>query len=169
MLTVEFSLLRLEPACALHRLLTLSERFSIALCTNPPRPLVGDGERSKRSGEIRPCEGDMANVRRPGGRSPLCDDVESDDGSSNFWLWRVAKGERKLLADDSDAEVECLMPKLDLLRMDPSSDGEIERTPSVGGLASFGSSTLGPCERPCNRTFSEDAVVSDRSPSCCFR
>lgn len=39
---------RLRPAfaCTLHLLFTLSDRFIIALCTNPPRPLVGDGGRS---------------------------------------------------------------------------------------------------------------------------
>jgi hypothetical protein len=36
---------RLSPvaACTLHLLLTLSDRFIIALSTKPPRPLVGDG------------------------------------------------------------------------------------------------------------------------------
>lgn len=33
------------PACTLHLLLTLSERFIIALCTKPPSPLVGEGGR----------------------------------------------------------------------------------------------------------------------------
>jgi hypothetical protein len=86
LLAIEFSLLKPEPAWALHLLLTLSERFSIALWTKPPRPLVGDGGRSIRSGDIRPWEGDIANVRLLGDRSPPCDDVESDGGSSNLWL-----------------------------------------------------------------------------------
>ena len=30
-------------ACVLHLLLTLSDRFIIALCTNPPKPFVGEG------------------------------------------------------------------------------------------------------------------------------
>ena len=42
-LAVESSRLNPGPACALHLLLTLSFLFSIALCTNPPMPLVGDG------------------------------------------------------------------------------------------------------------------------------
>lgn len=169
MLAIEFSLDKPDPACALHRLFTLSERFSIALCTKPPSPFVGDGGRSIRSGDIRPWEGDIANARLLGCRSPPCDDVESDDGGSNLWLCRVGNGERNPLADESDAEVECLRSKLDLLRVDPSSEGEIERNPSAGGLVSFGSSALGPRERPCKRTFSVEAVVSDRSSFCCFR
>lgn len=38
---------RFSPAlaCTLHLLLTLSDLFIIALCTKPPRPLVGDGGR----------------------------------------------------------------------------------------------------------------------------
>jgi len=43
MLAVEFSLLKPAPGCALHLLLTLSDRFNMALCTKPPIPLVGDG------------------------------------------------------------------------------------------------------------------------------
>jgi hypothetical protein len=52
LLTIE--LLRLRPwgSCALHRFETLSDRLIMALCTNPPRPLVGDVERA-RSGDIR--------------------------------------------------------------------------------------------------------------------
>lgn len=54
LLAVELPLLRPGPTCALHLLLTLSERLSIALCTNPPSPFVGDAGRSVRSGDIRP-------------------------------------------------------------------------------------------------------------------
>lgn len=47
--------------------MTLSDRFIIALCTNPPIPFVGDAGRepglSKRSGEMRPCDGDIAKPR----------------------------------------------------------------------------------------------------------
>ena len=39
---------RFRPAfdCTLHLLLTLSDLRIIALCTKPPRPLVGDGDRA---------------------------------------------------------------------------------------------------------------------------
>lgn len=49
--------------CTLHLLFTLSDRFIIALWTNPPIPLVGDIGRSILSGEMRPWEGDIARER----------------------------------------------------------------------------------------------------------
>ena len=59
----ELPLLSPGPACALHLLFTLSDLFIIALCTNPPRPFVGEVGRSLRSGDMRPCEGDIAIAR----------------------------------------------------------------------------------------------------------
>ena len=47
-------------------LLTLSDRFIIALCTNPPRPLVGEID---RVGEERPLPGESAGERSIGPRS----------------------------------------------------------------------------------------------------
>src|SRR5215469_10466365 len=44
LLAVEFCLDSPGGACALHLLLTLSDRLSIALCTNPTIPFVGDGD-----------------------------------------------------------------------------------------------------------------------------
>jgi len=44
LLAVEFCLDSPGAACALHLLLTLSDRLSMALCTNPPMPFVGDGD-----------------------------------------------------------------------------------------------------------------------------
>jgi len=63
LLIVEFCLLRGCGPWALHRLLTLSLRLSMALCTKPPMPFVGDAGRSVRSGDILPCVGDMARAR----------------------------------------------------------------------------------------------------------
>jgi hypothetical protein len=40
---IESPRFRPGAACVLHLLLTLSDRFIIALCTNPPNPFVGDG------------------------------------------------------------------------------------------------------------------------------
>lgn len=51
LLAIELPRLSQTPACALHLLLTLSDLLSIALCTNPPSPFVGD---DGRSGERRP-------------------------------------------------------------------------------------------------------------------
>src|SRR5579871_253579 len=46
LLAVELCLDSPGAACALHLLLTLSDLLSIALCTNPPIPFVGDGDRA---------------------------------------------------------------------------------------------------------------------------
>lgn len=46
------------PAVTLHLLLTLSLRFSMALCTKPPMPLVGELGRSRRL-----CALDMVRLR----------------------------------------------------------------------------------------------------------
>ena len=70
LLKVEFCLLKPGGVWVLHLLLTLSLRLSIALCTNPPMPLVGDTGRS-RSGEMRPCVGDMARLRAEDALFPL--------------------------------------------------------------------------------------------------
>ena len=63
LLNVEFCLLRPCGVCVLHLLFTLSLRLSMALCTKPPIPFVGEAGRSMRSGEILPCVGDMARPR----------------------------------------------------------------------------------------------------------
>jgi hypothetical protein len=49
LLAKELPLMRPDGSCALQRLDTLSERFIMALCTNPPSPLVGDVDRSGES------------------------------------------------------------------------------------------------------------------------
>lgn len=54
----------------------------MALCTKPPMPFVGDAGRSSLSGEIRPCEGDIARARPS--------DLGSELGGSN--LWALVKG-----------------------------------------------------------------------------
>ena len=48
----------------------------MALCTKPPIPFVGETGRSNLSGEIRPCEGDIAK--------PRVSAVESILGGSNL-------------------------------------------------------------------------------------
>ena len=81
-LVIEFCLFRSEPGCALHRLLTLSERFMIALCTKPPMPFVGDGGRSGALAS-RACEEDIDNVRpRSTCSSSVVEDARSDDGAA---------------------------------------------------------------------------------------
>ncbi len=68
MLTVEFCLLRLAPGCALQRLLTLSLRFIIALCTKPPIPFVGELGRSAALAR-RACDDEIERFRL---KSPCC-------------------------------------------------------------------------------------------------
>ena len=58
-----------------------------------------------RSGDIRPCEGDIANGR-PVEESPPKDDAVSDDAGSNTWLSRVGNGDRTPPADEIEAVVE---------------------------------------------------------------
>lgn len=76
LLAMEFPRLRPGGDWTLHLLLTLSDLFIIALCTKPPIPFVGDGGRSSLSGEIRPCDGDIAK--------PRASDKESIFGGSNL-------------------------------------------------------------------------------------
>ena len=80
---------RVSPggACTLHLLFTLSDLFIMALCTKPPIPFVGEAGRSNLSGEIRPCEGDIA---RPRGS-----DDESIFGASNLWALDDGIGDPK--------------------------------------------------------------------------
>lgn len=88
LLATELPRVRPGGDCTLHRLLTLSDRFIIALCTNPPIPFVGDGGRSRRSGDILPCEGDIANARASDLASP---------GGSNVCAGVSGRGEPMLL------------------------------------------------------------------------
>lgn len=88
---VEFCLLRLPEVCTLHLLFTLSERLIIALCTNPPMPLVGDGV---RSGNIRPMDGDMAVFRSDG---PCSVSSGSEGGGRN--LCDSSMGSGDLISD----------------------------------------------------------------------
>lgn len=81
----------------LQRLLTLSLRLSMALCTKPPMPLVGDVERS-RSGEILPWVGDMAMTRAVRELSPSSASVPASDGGANFCESSVGSAEPLLEA-----------------------------------------------------------------------
>lgn len=51
LLIIELLRLRLAGDCTVHRFEILSLRFNIALCTKPPKPLVGEPD---RSGDARP-------------------------------------------------------------------------------------------------------------------
>jgi len=81
-LTREFCRLKLPPGWALHRLLWLSDRFNIALCTKPPMPFVGEAGRSCELA-MRACEEDMVSVRPTLNCSlSATDDAVSDAGAA---------------------------------------------------------------------------------------
>jgi hypothetical protein len=90
---------RFSPAAAgwaLHRLLTLSDRFIMALCTKPPRPFVGEIDLSILSGEIRPDVGDIVTLRpraRVSSRAAV-----SIEGGSNLCAAVTGSGEVILCA-----------------------------------------------------------------------
>jgi hypothetical protein len=92
---VEFCLVSPCGACVLHRLLTLSLRLSMALCTKPPMPLVGDAGRSVRTGEMRPCVGDIAKARDEAASSSTSssDANDGNDGNANFCESNCGKGD----------------------------------------------------------------------------
>ena len=105
-----------EGSCALHRFETLSDRFSMALWTNPPSPLVGD---DGRSGESRRWVGDGGSC-------------SSDSGSgfrgSNRCALDCGSGDPSPVAVDTDDTLEYrlltpLSPKVELAR-----DGERDRS-----------------------------------------
>lgn len=138
----------------------LSERLSIALCTNPPSPLVGDWGRSKRSGEIRPCDGDIASVRATDEDSSPREELVSEGGGWNLWLLKVGNGDRTPPSDEFDAELENLFIPLVSPCNDPSSEGDKERPLSLGGL-NFSDSRLVFLDRPGNCLLAPEELVSD--------
>lgn len=144
LLRVEFCLVKPGGVCVLHLLLTLSLRLSIALCTKPPMPLVGDTGRS-RSGDILPCVGDMASARAALVLSPPSTDEPGSAGGANFWESSTGRGDRVLAAlsaspPDSDVFVEKRLLNMALPRAEPPREpGELDRMLSGGGLLISGS------------------------------
>ena len=83
-LASEFCRLRLAPGCALQRLLTLSLRLSIALCTKPPMPLVGELGLSAGGFVSRAWEVDMTSDRPIPNDSPADAISASNLGAASF-------------------------------------------------------------------------------------
>jgi hypothetical protein len=139
LLNVEPCLVRGGGACVLHRLETLSLRFSMALWTKPPMPLVGD---AGRSGDILPCVGDMASARAASAASAaaLC-----SDGGANFCESSIGSGDRVLETDSaSPADTDVLAENRLLSTAPPSVEPRrdpagLERMLSGGGLLMSGS------------------------------
>lgn len=124
----------------LHRFETLSLRLSMALCTKPPIPLVGD---AGRSGEILPCVGDMARARAA--LSAASVEAACSEGGANFCDSSLGSGDLVFATDSvSPPDIELLAEKrllsTALPRADPPRDpGELERKLSRGGLLISGS------------------------------
>lgn len=114
-----------------------------------------------RSGDIRPWAGDMARPFPDDEVLPPDAEVVSDEGGSNLWLLILGMGDRVPPADDKEAELD---PTVKLPRIDPPTDGELERTLSGGGLMRLlGSATPSP-DMPGKRILPVTGVVSDISP-----
>ena len=127
----------------LHRLLTLSLRFMLALRTKPPMPFVGDTGRS-RSGDMRPCVGDMSGPRAAPALSPLSPVVPCSDGGANFCDSSVGKGDRVAAVSVSPPDIDVAAEKRLLIAVlrpiEPPLDvGRLEGVLPMGGLASSGS------------------------------
>lgn len=144
LLIVEFCLVKPGGVAVLQRLLTLSLRLSMALCTKPPMPLVGEVERS-RSGEILPCVGDMAIPRVARELSASSGMEPASDGGANFCESSRGRAEPLFVTGStSPADMEVLVEKrllsTVLSRAEPPREpGELERALSGGGLLTSGS------------------------------
>jgi hypothetical protein len=123
-------------------LLTLSDRFIIALWTKPPMPLVGDDGRSVVFAR-RAWEEDMVNVLlRPACSPSVTDEVFSDIGEFFSWPSSAAMRDLRsglLLVDERTVENAALEAVLFLT--DPARDAVSELTLSEGAglLALMGS------------------------------
>ena len=122
---------------------------------------MGDAGRPNRSGERRPCEGDIASVRAIDKFSPP--DGLVVDGGSNLWLFIVGRGDPIPLADASDAELEYLWPIPETLRIESSLDGDLEGRLSRADLSRSSISAVLSLDIPGNRILPTIVAVSDES------
>lgn len=160
LLTIELPLLKAVPGCALHLLLTLSERLSMALCTKPPRPLVGEAGRSMRSGDIRPCEGDIATPLLESGSLPL--DETSDAAGSKLGLAKLGIGGLGPSEDDMEVDLVYWYCRMEVPLVESVLEGEIERTLSETGLLCLSGTiadSLGSLDMPGKRILPANDVV----------
>jgi hypothetical protein len=106
-------------------------------------PFVGDTGRS-RSGDIRPCVGDMSGPRATPALSPLSPVVPVSDGGANFCDSSVGRGDRVAAVSVSPPDMDVAAEKRLLMavlrpREPPLDVGRLDGALSVGGLASSGS------------------------------
>lgn len=91
----------------------LSERFIMALWTNPPRPFVGD---TGRSGELRPEDAGVRTSDAADGASPF--------RGSNLWEEDNGTGEPRPPVVDTEDMLEYLFPTLLVPNIELALDGE---------------------------------------------
>jgi hypothetical protein len=157
LLSVEFCLLKVVGTWALHLLLTLSLRFSIALCTKPPMPLVGD---EGRSGDILPWVGDMASPRTEPVWSPPFTEDPCSEGGANFCESNIGSGDFALPRPSTSAPATVSGLERRALRAVLPRKEVLERTLSGGGLV--GSvSTVVSLDKPGSCLLPDMEPVSD--------
>lgn len=101
-----------------------------------------------RSGDIRPCDGDIASARAAGDESSLCTEIVSDDGGTNFWLFRVGNGDLIAFADEIEVDCEDPFFQSESPFIEPSLDGEFEWSCAGPTVKSLSVSTDVPLDRP---------------------
>lgn len=163
-LVAEFCRLSMDPGCALDRLLTLSDLFMKALCTNPPMPFVGDVGRSVAFAS-RACDDDMLGVRsRPDCSPSVVEIVRSDMGDASACASSAATSDFRsgLLL------VEVRVFEKALSRMEPVREVVSDFTLSDGaGLASLAGSTEASRDMP-GRPRLPDTMLSPAVTSSLF-
>jgi len=103
-------------------------------------PLVGDAGRSVRSGEMRPCVGDIASARAPAAAPSSSTAGDCASGGANFCDSSVGKGDRTFRIGSVlplEATVPAEMRRLP--RPESARGGGLEVELSSGGLESSGS------------------------------
>lgn len=140
-------------------MLTLSDRFNIALCTNPPIPFVGD---AGRSGEIRPCARDIVIPLPAPIRSSASNESVSDGAASSCDSANGKTGFESLtLSPDMEVAFDILLLHAALPRTEPALEGELDRALSGGGLVASSDSTVDSLDMPGSCLRPEIEPVSD--------
>lgn len=140
-------------------MLTLSDRFSIALCTKPPIPFVGE---AGRSGEIRPCARDIVIPLPEPIRSSASSEPASEGATSPCESGTEKTGFESLaLSPDMDVASDILLLQAALPRTEPACDGELERALAGGGLVASSDSTVDSLDIPGSCLLPDNDPVSD--------
>lgn len=82
-----------------------------------------------------------------------------------MWLFIIGNGNRMLLEDDRDAEVECLDGRKEVFLIEPPLEGDKERMLSEAGLPCLSGSAVASLDIPGSRIFPVIDNVSDKLSS----